>query len=71
MEKTEALLEAVLRQQACKMTKSYAAMPVSRVSSDAQLPMEIAVDADKPTAISLMKYFFETSLFRIYTRHIL
>jgi len=48
------------------MTKSYAAMPVSRISSDAQLPMEITVDADKPTAISLMKYFFETSLFISY-----
>jgi len=45
------------------MTKSYAAMPVSRISNDAQLPMEITAGADKPTAISLMKYFFETSLF--------
>ena len=41
-------------------------MPIRLISSDAQLPMEMTVDADKPTAISLMKYFFEISLFISY-----
>jgi hypothetical protein len=45
------------------MTSSYASTPGRLVESDVHLPKEITVDADKPTANSLLKYFFETSLF--------
>jgi hypothetical protein len=48
------------------MTSNDASTPGRLVESDVQLPKAMTVDADKPVAVSLIKYFFETSLFISY-----